>query len=60
MDRWNIVATLNYLDHDDEMNIVLAKMPEYDTEEGREEISAMVRVADLTPQPASWPAISRR
>ena len=35
MDRWNIVATLNYLPHDDEVNIVLAKAPAYDTEEGR-------------------------
>jgi len=48
MDRWNIVATLNYLDHDDEVNIVIAKMPELDTDAGREEVSAMVRLADLT------------
>ena len=48
MDRWNIVATLNYLPHDDEMTIVLSKVPHYDTDEGRERISAMVRVADLT------------
>ncbi len=48
MDRWNIVATLNYLPHDDEVNIVLANVPEYDTEEGRRTISLMVRVADLT------------
>ena len=48
MDRWSIVATLNYLEHDDEANIMLAKVPDYDTEEGRETISAMVAVADLT------------
>jgi len=48
MDRWNIVATLNYLPHDDEVNIVLAKSPTYDTKEGRERISAMVALADLT------------
>ena len=48
MDRWNIVATLNYLPHDDEVNIVLAKSPTYDTTEGRERISAMVALADLT------------
>ena len=48
MDRWNIVATLNYLPHDDEVNIVLAKAPSYDTEDGRRSISAMVRLADLT------------
>ena len=48
MDRWNIVATLNYLPHEDENNIILAKCPEYDTEEGRTKISAMVALADLT------------
>ena len=48
MDRWNIVATLNYLPHDDEVNIVLAKCPQYDSEEGRKRISAMVALADLT------------
>jgi len=48
MDRWNIVATLNYLPHDDEVNIVLAKVPSYDTEDGRKTVGAMVAVADLT------------
>ena len=48
MDRWNIVATLNYLPHDEEVEIVLAKMPKLDTAEGRETVSAMVRLADLT------------
>ncbi len=48
MDRWSIVATLNYLPHDDEMGIVLAKCPGYDTKEGREKVSAMVALADLT------------
>jgi cobaltochelatase CobS len=48
MDRWNIVATLNYLPHDEEVDIVLAKAPSYDTEEGRRTVSAMVALADLT------------
>jgi len=48
MDRWNIVATLNYLSHDAEVNIVLAKAPSYNTAEGKKTISAMVRVADMT------------
>ncbi|MSP81910.1 MAG: cobaltochelatase subunit CobS [Alphaproteobacteria bacterium] len=48
MDRWNIVATLNYLPHDDEMKIVMAKTPEYDTAEGRKIISSMVAVAELS------------
>ncbi|MDP6405515.1 MAG: cobaltochelatase subunit CobS [Alphaproteobacteria bacterium] len=48
MDRWNIVATLNYLEHDAECDIVLAKVPEYDNAEGRKTLAAMVNVADLT------------
>ncbi|MGD9868564.1 MAG: cobaltochelatase subunit CobS [Hyphomicrobiales bacterium] len=48
MDRWNIVATLNYLPHEDEVRIVLAKAKSYDTGEGRKTVSAMVRLADLT------------
>ena len=30
------------------VGIVTAKLPEYDTEEGRERIASMVRMADLT------------
>ena len=48
LDRWNIVATLNYLEHEAENEIVLAKCPSYDSKEGRETISAMVALADLT------------
>ncbi len=48
MDRWNIVATLNFLGHDAEVEIVLAKTPAYDSDEGRQTISAMVALADLT------------
>jgi cobaltochelatase CobS len=48
MDRWNMVTTLNYLPHEKEVEIVLAKSPSYDTEEGRKIVSSMVRVADLT------------
>ncbi len=49
MDRWNIVTTLNYLPHDNEVNIVLAKVPSYATSaEKKKQIAAMVRVADMT------------
>src|SRR5690242_18667785 len=48
MDRWNIVATLNYLPHDEEVKIVIAKAPQYDTDQGKKTISAMVALADLT------------
>ncbi|GAA0621550.1 cobaltochelatase subunit CobS [Brevundimonas kwangchunensis] len=48
MDRWNIVTTLNYLDHDVETEIVVAKAPDYADADGRRQIAAMVRVADMT------------
>ncbi len=48
LDRWNLVATLNYLPREDEEEIVLSKVPDYDDESGRKTISAMVSVADMT------------
>ena len=48
MDRWNVVVTLNYLPHDDEMDIMLAKFPHLATDEGRDMIDKMVRIADMT------------
>ncbi|MFT8244171.1 cobaltochelatase subunit CobS [Roseomonas sp. BN140053] len=47
MDRWNIVATLNYLPHKQEADIVAAKMAVSDAA-GRKQIDAMVALADLT------------
>src|SRR6056297_282789 len=47
MDRWSIVTTLNYLPHDAEVEIVLAKCPEF--RGGREDVvRRMVTVADLS------------
>ena len=48
MDRWSIVTTLNYLPHEDEVDIVAAKLTSYDNAEGRETLANMVRMADLT------------
>ncbi len=48
MDRWSLVATLNYLSVDAETAIVLAKASNYNTESGRKTIKQMVSVADLT------------
>ena len=49
MDRWNIVSTLNYLDHDVETDIVYGKTKNWqDQDNGRNVISNMVSVADLT------------
>ncbi len=50
MDRWNIVVTLNYMKPEEEINIVLAKCPSFNTEEGRKTIAAMVQMAGLTRQ----------
>ncbi|QFU09260.1 Aerobic cobaltochelatase subunit CobS [Rhodobacteraceae bacterium THAF1] len=48
MDRWSLVATLNYIEHDAEAAIVVSKLPKYDTDKGRKTVSQMVTVADLT------------
>ncbi len=51
MDRWSIVATLNYLPHDDEVGIVLSKAKAFaKTEAKKKVVNNMVRVADLTRQ----------
>nr|MBP9697495.1 AAA family ATPase [Thermomonas sp.] len=48
IDRWNIVATLNYLSPQEEAAIVLARVPGKDTEPGRKLIDSMVALANLT------------
>jgi cobaltochelatase CobS len=49
LDRWNLVTTLNYLPHDQETAIVLAKSPFFNKDDaGRQEVASMVRVADLS------------
>ena len=49
MDRWNIVATLNYLPHQQETAIVMAKAGvSADDKAGKKRIESMVALADLT------------
>ena len=48
MDRWSIVTTLNYLPHDNEVDIVLSKAKHFQSDEGRNTVSKMVRLADMT------------
>jgi cobaltochelatase CobS len=48
MDRWNLVATLNYLPHDEEVEIVVSQVLDYADADSRKIVSAMVEVADLT------------
>ncbi len=48
MDRWNIVSTLNYLPFEKEFEIILAKNKALNNKEGKEKLSNMIKVADLT------------
>ena len=48
MDRWNIVTTLNYLSFEKELEIVLAKNKSLNNNDGKELLSNMIKVADLT------------
>jgi cobaltochelatase CobS len=48
IDRWNIVASLNYLPRDEEIAIVQARVPSLADADGRALVDAMVAVADLT------------
>ncbi len=48
MDRWSIVSTLNYLSTEAEEEIVLSKVPNFKTKDGKEIIKSMVSIANLT------------
>jgi cobaltochelatase CobS len=48
LDRWNIVARLDYLAEEEEVDVVLSKLPSMSDEEGRKIILQMVRTADQT------------
>ncbi|MES3014797.1 MAG: AAA family ATPase [Pseudomonadota bacterium] len=48
IDRWNIVASLNYLPHDEEVAIVQARVPSLTNDAGTALVQQMVAVADLT------------
>ena len=48
MDRWSIVSTLNYLPSEAEEEIIISKVPNFNTKEGKEIIKSMVTIAGLT------------
>lgn len=48
IDRWNIVAQLNYLSAEEEARIVLSRVPALDTNEGRKTVASMIALANLT------------
>ena len=48
MDRWNIVVTLNYLEAEEEIKIVTAKVQELMGEDGQKLCGQMVALAEMT------------
>ncbi|WP_299380664.1 AAA family ATPase, partial [uncultured Kiloniella sp.] len=48
VDRWNVVAALNYLTPEAESDIVLARVPLMNTTQGVQTVAAMVQFAGLT------------
>jgi cobaltochelatase CobS len=48
VDRWNIVAALNYLRPAEELAIVLARVPSMNSDAGKKQVASMVALADLT------------
>ena len=50
MDRWHIVSTLNYLDPELELKVVLSKVQGLDNKEGVEIAKNMISVANLSRQ----------
>ncbi len=48
LDRWNLVTSLDYLPPEEEVAIVLSRVPQLNTEHGRAQARAMVALAGLT------------
>lgn len=48
VDRWNIVTTLNYLPHAEEVEIVAARVASMNNDRDRKLLSGMVALAELT------------
>jgi cobaltochelatase CobS len=48
LDRWSLMAALDYLSPDEELEIVLARVPAMANPSGRETVRAMVALAGMT------------
>ena len=48
LDRWEIVTSLNYLEKEKELEIILAKNKSLNNTDGKNKISNMIKVASLT------------
>jgi cobaltochelatase CobS len=50
MDRWNIIAQLNYLSEEEEMRVILSKAAELNSTKGKALLKSMIAMANLTRQ----------
>ena len=48
MDRWHILSTLNYLDVNQELKVVLSKVNEFKSSKNQEVVKNMIKLANLT------------
>jgi cobaltochelatase CobS len=48
MDRWQLIAQLNYLSRDEEIHILCARLPEYRQSDRKAQLENMVLLASLT------------
>jgi cobaltochelatase CobS len=48
MDRWHILSSLNYLDDNQELKVVLSKVGEFNSNKNKEILKNMIKLANLT------------
>ena len=48
MDRWHILSSLNYLDENQELKVVLSKVTEFNSTKNKEILKNMIKLASLT------------
>jgi cobaltochelatase CobS len=48
MDRWHILSSLNYLDENQELKVVLSKVNEFNSTKNKEILKNMIKLASLT------------
>ena len=48
MDRWHILSSLNYLDENQELKVVLSKVNEFTSNKNKEILKNMIKLANLT------------
>jgi cobaltochelatase CobS len=48
MDRWHILSSLNYLDENQELKVILSKVNEFNSNKNKEILKNMIKLANLT------------